>query len=77
MAVTENRTAYVDAVPLVTALQRIVEAGRKRKLEDGVDDAAVQYARLAAVALDWRAADEAGDLDEAKRLIEKLHTMNV
>jgi hypothetical protein len=70
-------TSFIDARPLLSALERITEAGRKRKVEEGIDDAAVQYARLAALALDWRTADEAQDIEEAQRLLDKIERMKL
>ena len=69
--------SFIDAKPLITALERIRDAGRKRKLEDGIDDMAVQYARLAAAALDWMAADEKGEIEEAQRLIDQVHRIRL
>lgn len=54
----------VDAKPLLTALEAIRDAGRRRK-DAGVDDAAVAYARLAHHTLLWFEKDQKGELEEA------------
>lgn len=69
-----TRTAFVNAVPLVRALEVISELGRMRKTS-GTDDEAVQYARIANAALLWRQADEAGDLADAQRYLDQLEAI--
>lgn len=60
-----------DCKPLIRILQTISDAGRKRK-EAGTDDAAVKYARLAFLGLDYLKANERGDIDEQARLIDRI-----
>lgn len=63
----------VDARPLVLALERIADAGRKRR-QAGQDDAAVEYARLAYDALLWLEADEKENVETATLLLERIYT---
>lgn len=63
---TETRTSLIDAAPLIDALTRIRDAGRARR-DSGINDAAVEYARLAHDVLQWFEADGAGNIEEAKQ----------
>lgn len=69
-----TRTHRVNAVPLLDTLTAIRELGRKRK-ESGIDDEAVQYARMASKAIAWFEADEEGSFKEAVVLLDELHKM--
>lgn len=69
---TQRRFSRINALPLLRALERIRDAGRERK-DSGVDDAAVEYARLASSALAWLEADERGDLMEAEVHLEQVY----
>jgi hypothetical protein len=72
----ESPRSLLDAAPLIQALERIRDAGRKRK-EAGIDDAAVGYARLANDALLWMAADADGRLDQAERHLDDMYGRNL
>jgi hypothetical protein len=66
-----DRQHFYDVRPLLTVLQKITDAARRRKAS-GVDDEAVKYGRLAFLALDYVKADQRGDIDECRRLIDKI-----
>jgi DUF438 domain-containing protein len=64
-------TTLIDAKPLLTALERIAAMARHRK-EQGIDDEAVRYGRIANAALLWKAADEAGEIEQAARYLKQV-----
>lgn len=67
-------TARVNAVPLLDTLKAIRELGRARK-DAGVDDEAVEFARMASKAIAWFEADEDGAFEEAVSLFNELQRM--
>lgn len=66
-----RQTPVIDAVPLLTALQRIAALGRARK-ESGIDDEAVRLGRIANAALLWKEADESGDIEKAQLWLKQV-----
>lgn len=72
--VRERQISQIDAMPLITALQTIRDAGRARK-GTGVDDAAVRYARLANHTLLWFENDQKGDLELAKDHLDAAYEL--